>query len=366
MVPTVRWVALLVVVACGPRDVPDDGPFQAMPFTPPVETTPTTPPVDPGDTRPVNDRDFLPAAVAALGAATERVRVAEYLLYDDLGTDALIAAIGDAAGRGVRVQVLADETGEETASVLAALALRGAETALDHRDVTLHNKLIVADGIVLVGSHNVTSAALTANHEGSMLVRDDAVAAWYADWFDAVWEEPAAMVELAALDRDDLVPLADRQVTDALVACLDGATSEVDLVMYALAWDAAYPGSEVDRVMTALEAAHARGVATQVVLDRSEWVRDHAINDAAVARLLAAGLDVWFADASVTTHAKVLRCDDVVLVGDTNWSYTGLALVHGTTLRVALPEVASAYGAWIRGIQDAGQPAAVAPPPGGR
>lgn len=351
-----RWGALLVLAGCWsePRR-PDDGPFPALPYTPaggsPVTTTGAP---DPGATRPVNDGDYLDAAVAALGAASRRVRVAEYLLYDDPGTDALLDAIGDAAARGATVQVLADEEGSETAGVLASLAVRGVEASLDHRDVTLHNKLIVADDVVLVGSHNVTPSALHANREGSMLLRDPEVAAWYAAWFDAVWAAPQAVPTMPAWTRTDLVPLADRQVTDALIACLDGATDEVDLVMYAMAWDDAYPGSEVDRVMGALEAAHARGVTTRVVLDRSGWISKNGINDAAVARLRAAGLEVWRSDPSVTTHAKVLRCDDAVIVGDANWSYTGLALVHGTSVRVADPTVAAAYAAWVGAIQAAG------------
>ena len=84
-----------------------------------------------------------------------------------------------------------------------------------------------------------------------------------------------------------------------------------------------------------------------VVLDASEWVVDNAINDAAVARLESAGLEVHRMPTSPTTHAKVLKCDERVLVGDTNWSYTGLTLVHGVTLQSTTAGLAAEYDDYL-------------------
>ncbi|MCO4746357.1 MAG: hypothetical protein KC912_16290 [Proteobacteria bacterium] len=307
-------------------------------------------PPDVGDTRAVNDRDFTDAAVLAIDAAEVEIRVAEYLLYEGGQVDQILDALERAAERDVFVRVLADEEGDGTASVLHDLGLSGIETRLDDPTVTLHNKLILADGVALVGSHNFTNSALRYNHEGSVLVNDAAVADWYAGWFDAVWEGDP--FEAPPWSRTDLVPVADRMITPALVDCVGRATSEVDLLMYAIAWNEAYPDSEVDRVLGALEDAKGRDVDVRVTLDASDWIVDNQINDAAVLRLQAAGIPIWFAPSQITTHAKVLRCDDTVIVSDANWSYSGLELMHGTSLVVREPGVVDDYRAWMGAIRE--------------
>ncbi|MCB9678154.1 MAG: hypothetical protein H6737_23840 [Alphaproteobacteria bacterium] len=354
-----RALLPLLLVACsrGPATL-DTGP--AWPPVNPPPVAPAEPPWVPpevGPTRLVCDRDYLPAALLAVDAATERIRVAEFLVYEGSGVNALLDALEAAAGRGVEVQFLADEEGDGTAAAFWRLASAGIDTRFDGPARTLHNKLVVADDVAVVGSHNLTSSALNTNHEGSVLVADAEVAAWYATWFDAVWDAPDLDPELAPLDRDDLVPVADRGVNGALLDCLDEATSAVDVVMYAVAWNAAYPGSEVDQVLTALEGAAERGVEVRVVLDGSAWVVDNGINAAAHERLVLAGIPVWTAPSGTTTHAKVLRCDDTLIVSDANWSYSGLALMHGTSLVVRDPTVVADAVAWMDGIRAVSVPA---------
>jgi phosphatidylserine/phosphatidylglycerophosphate/cardiolipin synthase-like enzyme len=339
------------LVACrGPLDLPPASPPRGTDGETGQIPDPEPRPIDVGPTRAVYDRDFLPAALDALGAAQREVRVAQYLIYEDPAVNELLAAIEDAAARGVRVRFLADQEGDETAGALEDLAAAGVETAFDSPRTTLHAKLIVADDVALVGSHNFTDSALSRNHEGSTLVADSEVAGWYAAWFDALWTSPEEDPQVPPLGRSELVPIADRQVTEAVVACLDGATDRVDLVMYALTWDDRYPGSEVDRALLALEAAHARGVAVRVILDGSPWVLENGVDDAAITRLRAAGVPVWRTGTWVTTHAKALRCDQTTVVGDANWSYSGLALMHGTTLVSTLPALAAAHETFVEDV----------------
>lgn len=317
-------------------------------------TTNTAPPIpeDPGLTRAVNDRDFLPAALLAIHAAQSEIRVAEYLMYDDNSVNDIVWALAAAHDRGVHVQVLVDEEGDETQGRIDALSFVGVDTQFDSTSVTLHNKLIIADDAVLVGSHNFTGSALDRNREGSVFLRDAEIAAWYASWFDAVWDDPAANPPVQPWTRTDLAPLADRSVTQALVDCIDGAVTDIDVVMYALSWNDNYPGSEVDQVLTALEAAHLRGVAVSTVLDGSSWIVSNGINDDAIDRLSASGIPIWTAQANITTHAKVLRCDSTVIVGDANWSYSGLGLMHGTSVVVRDRAMAADYAAWIREMRN--------------
>ncbi len=332
------------------------------PFDP--DTSPSTSPptttedaeIDVGPTRAVNDRDFLLPALHVIEAASERIRIAEYLLYDDSPVDEIVVELLDAVERGVRVQVLADEEGPDTATVLASLEAGGVETQLDSNQVVLHNKLVIADDVVLVGSHNFTDAAMERNHEGTVLIDDGEVAAWYATWYDAMWEDPAPNPQMPAWSRTDLVPLADRMITDALLGCIEQADEDIELLIYAVAWNNAYPGSDVDLLLTALEEAHIRGVEVDVIVDGSFWIIENAINDDAISRLDDAGIPVWRTPASVTTHAKVLRCDEMVVVSDANWSYSGLEVMHGTSLMATTTSLVADYREWMRPIREDANP----------
>ena len=345
-------VALLLSSACV-----RSGPAQPSPFDNPTtgdteDTVPSIPVVEVGPTRAINNRDYLLAALDAIDAAQEHIRVAQYLLYDDTPVDALLQHLTDAAERGVLVQVLADEEGSETEEILSDLANQNIETQLDTKNTTLHNKLIVADNVVVVGSHNLTDAAMDRNHEGSVLVNDAEVATWYASWFDAMWVDPTPDPVTDPWTRTDLVPIADRMITEALLSCIEQATEDIEVLIYAIAYDANYPGSDVDRLLTALEDAHDSGVEVRVVVDGSFWIIDNHVNDAAIARLDDAGIQLWRTPASVTNHAKVLRCDDTVIISDANWSYSGLELMHGTSLQATTNDLSAAYRSWIKTIRE--------------
>ena len=54
-------------------------------------------------------------------------------------------------------------------------------------------------------------------------------------------------------------------------------------------------------------------------------------------------------------HAKVLRCDDRVIVGDANWSYSGLALYSGLSVVLEVSEVVEGYGGWLDAIWEGSQ-----------
>lgn len=360
--PILSWLALAGVLAvAGCRDLPTsdadfgDTPAWDRPDTDRVPDDPTPRP-DPGSTRLLPDAAYLPALLDAIDAADHHLRVAEFLLQQGDGVQQVVEALERAAARGVTVQVLADEEGGDTARSLAGLRQAGVETRLDSPSVTLHAKLVIADDVVLLGSHNLTTAALTLNREASVLVADAQVAAWYAAWFDDLWLGADASTLPTQPTPDDLLPTADTAVVDALLACLNAADDTIDLVLYALAWDDRYPGSEVDQLLTALTAAHDRDVAVRVVLDGSGWITEHTINDDAILRLRQAGVPVWTTPAQTVTHAKTLRCDDRVVVSDANWSYSGLALYRGVSLTLTDDAVVHDAMTWMDGVRATASP----------
>lgn len=109
------------------------------------------------------------------------------------GDDPLVAAIATSARGGATVQVqaaapfAADDTGN--AEALDWLAERGAATRDFDREglATLHNKGLVADDVVVVGSMNGNLHSRAQNREVALLLEGPGVADYYAALAEADW-----------------------------------------------------------------------------------------------------------------------------------------------------------------------------------
>ena len=92
-------------------------------------------------------------------------------------------AIGAAKQRGVEVRVILGDRQDEADPVLAQ--------PRDRREVpdtfSLHAKLLIADGVVFVGSENLSLTALTKNRELGALVFEPAAAAVVTTQFETDW-----------------------------------------------------------------------------------------------------------------------------------------------------------------------------------
>jgi phosphatidylserine/phosphatidylglycerophosphate/cardiolipin synthase-like enzyme len=288
------------------------------------------------------DGALLTEISQAIPAATEEIRVVQYTLWDGEPVDSLMQALQAAARRGVHVQVLADEEADTADRILAELEEAGAETKLDDPEVTTHNKFWVIDGVVYSGSHNLSVSALTRNREVSARTSDPATVARFNAYFEAIWEEPGSD---PAMDAPDGAVQAsfDNAAIDAWKSCMAGAETRVDLALYALAWDDRYPGGSVDTLLSELEGAVSRGVAVRVLLDQSDWIVENGINTASVQRLSENGVQVRGANPIETLHAKAMICDEESLIADSNWSYSGLELYHGASLRMPMVDPLDAW-----------------------
>lgn len=133
---------------------------------------------------PVNSR---PRILSFINAAETSIAVAAMYISDSAVRNALVARAS--AGVDVRV-LLADpawiDSNTQTAEELAA-------EGIPVRFLTtweLHAKLILADGVALVGSHNFSYTSLEDNREIGLLVEgtgiDDIAAQFETDWNDGV------------------------------------------------------------------------------------------------------------------------------------------------------------------------------------
>ncbi|HEX2066156.1 MAG TPA: phospholipase D-like domain-containing protein, partial [Candidatus Thermoplasmatota archaeon] len=152
---------------------------------------------------------------ALVAGATRRVEAQQLDLAlearNSLGwrsPDPLHAALAAAARRGVPVRVLAaapfssDDAGN--AAALASLAASGAQAATFQRPgiQALHNKGLVVDDAVVVGSLNGNHHSRSANREVALLVRGPGVADWFAGLFASDWDPPPPAVPPGVIGRD--------------------------------------------------------------------------------------------------------------------------------------------------------------------
>jgi phosphatidylserine/phosphatidylglycerophosphate/cardiolipin synthase-like enzyme len=126
---------------------------------------------------------YTDAIVQALSDAKRTILVQAYSF-----TSAPIAkALLDAHKRGVQVQVILDKSQRsEKYSSADFLANQGVSTMIDANHAIAHNKVMIIDGeTVLTGSFNFTKAAQESNAENLLILRDPALAAQYAQNWEA-------------------------------------------------------------------------------------------------------------------------------------------------------------------------------------
>jgi phosphatidylserine/phosphatidylglycerophosphate/cardiolipin synthase-like enzyme len=298
----------------------------------------------------INDRDYTPAAVHLINQAERRIYLLQFVIYDDGAVGQILDALISAQSRGVDIQVMADEEAGQTSQALQRLQEAGIDTKLDDPGVTTHNKMLVVDDHVLVGSHNFSANAMERNIESSVWVRRPQVTAFYARYFESLWQNTPRPDSREWSGEDDIMPIADRDIVHHLYACIEGAQTRVRIVLYAMTYNREYPDSDAIRLVDALVAARHRGVHVQIALDGSQWIRDNGINHAAMAVLLEGQVELRITPRRRVTHAKAVNCDDVLIIGDANWAHSSFALYNGTSVRLSRPENLREFEDWFANI----------------
>lgn len=109
----------------------------------------------------------------------------------------MLLHLSQAVRRGVKVKVILENTGnrdqkldEQNHRTKKNLEEKGVKVYLDSPRRTTHTKLIVIDQkTILLGSHNLTSAALKYNNEVSILLENHALAKSARDYMLTIIKE---------------------------------------------------------------------------------------------------------------------------------------------------------------------------------
>jgi len=380
---------LPIALAAGLIPPPGRAAAPAAPSTPMhpapiVAEARATPPVQLIETRPIESvlgNPLLPTAVASwlqvIGETRGTLDFEEFYLSTWPGepTEEVLAALGKAAARGVRVRLILDarmhRTYPRTADSLAKVtgfAVRLVDFGRIAGGVQ-HAKFFIADGAVSVlGSQNFDWRALEHIHEVGVVVRDARVAADFQRVFEMDWEAatpvgqppdttraytaaqaphprgtlPYAIVQ-APGDTVWLWPgwsprrfipdttLWDR---DLIVRALEAARHEI--VAQVLTYSPADRGTRDEVLDQALRRAAARGVRVRLIV--SDWESGSpALQDLqALARV--AGIEVKLStvpewSGGYIPFARVEHCKYAVIdtlttwVGTANWEPS---YFHGT------------------------------------
>ena len=128
----------------------------------------------------VSPNNARPRLLELIDSATRTLEVE--VMY--LAETTVRNAIGMAKQRGVNVRVLLSERSDESVPYLKGL---GIPVKFAPSSFYLHSKLIVADGVVFVGSENMSLTSLTKNREVGALVFEPTAAQVISSQFESDW-----------------------------------------------------------------------------------------------------------------------------------------------------------------------------------
>ncbi len=308
---------------------------------------------------------YLAALEEAFRAAAEYIHIAimSARYYDCVDRDQLWRQLVAAAGRGVEVKVLFDQSDwaprirERNKAAFVFLRSHGIEVRFDAAEITTHAKLVIIDGeIVILGSSNWNHSAFYHQEQANIIVICEVTAGAFAAYFTRLWEdelgEETIHLDLTALSEigPAVIPLFDTHDTqiygDVLLRLLNLARRSVYVVMHRIAHYPHFPDSLSNRILAALVDAAQRGLEVKVIIDDnapfSTWA-EHS--KAAALYLLMRGVCVRFDDPALITYAKLVIIDsEDILLGSTNWNFHSLERNNEVNIAILqTPQVAALY-----------------------
>lgn len=151
----------------------------------------------PGEIQVIADQEYFPTLLTLIQHARQSIELSMFIFKTTTSPQnrpTMIAKeLGNAVRRGVKVEILLEKSGydpklnEENEKVAAKLRRQGVTVRFDSPEVTTHTKVVIVDRrLVLLGSHNLTHAALAYNHEISLLIDSQPLADRLAGYLNLI------------------------------------------------------------------------------------------------------------------------------------------------------------------------------------
>jgi phosphatidylserine/phosphatidylglycerophosphate/cardiolipin synthase-like enzyme len=130
---------------------------------------------------------IFPSLNSLVASADQSVHFMAFSFTDDSLGDAMLAA----AGNGAEVQGLFETRGANTEySECNRLLASGLDVRLDANPATMHHKVLIIDGeIVITGSFNFSASAAESNDENLVIIYDPSIASLFELEFDRLMSE---------------------------------------------------------------------------------------------------------------------------------------------------------------------------------
>jgi cardiolipin synthase len=344
---------LLLLVSCsasqGASPAADAGDLLA-----PLDASPDAPEtLDPqGTIAPVFNQAYWTEVHELIENAQDSLKVVHFELNKDSAGDEISDLLAQAAARGIDVQVLLEDEVESNTARVEELGAAGVAVKLDDPGRTTHTKLVVADrSRALFGSTNWSWSSMRKNNETNVLVEDQQIAGYFADYADALWNAPKATWKGPVLASPLGRAFGDASYVPEALALIGAAEERVDLLLYGMSVDPDRPDSEVYTLLTAMKAARDRGVQVRIILDWSSYDRRmNRLNASNAAELRKLGFTVRFETPQTISHAKLLVSEKEALIGSNNWGYGGFVKNHEIGIRTPNTKVVQAAASYFDGI----------------
>ncbi len=285
---------------------------------------------------PVVDRQYFPAVLKLIQEAKKSVSISMFVVKSGMKVDILIKELKNAATRGVKVKILVENKIESNQFIINSLnGIKNIEIKFDFSRKTTHNKIIIIDGyIILIGSTNWTESSLGYANEANVIINDREIAEYFQEYFNYLWKDSSKDIFPFKNFKDEIIPIIDRQYFEVVNRMMGKATNRIFVMVYGfkLTWGGNNKG---DILANEIVKAKKRGVETKVLLERSNFnERLNIMNRHTIKYFKERGVESRVDDEDVITHAKVIVIDDAVILGATNWSYSGLEKWHNTDVLI--------------------------------
>ncbi|EHP85760.1 phospholipase D-like domain-containing protein [Methanotorris formicicus] len=134
----------------------------------------------------LNDEKYFYYVLNIIKSAEREIDIIMFSMFRCKQTEELLNALIEARKRGVMVRIILNkevESNKEAKNYLASERI-----SVKYSKTRVHNKLVIVDDIVVVGSHNWTDSGLFENKESSIAIRDKKVLKEEKEYFEALWE----------------------------------------------------------------------------------------------------------------------------------------------------------------------------------
>ena len=293
---------------------------------------------------PVVDRDYFPTAKKLIQEAKESIYISMFVMKrgkkPNSFVNLLIEELKNAAKRGIKIRILLENKKVNQPTVDSLRDTRNIEIKFDSPQKTTHNKIVLIDqNTILIGSTNWTEKSIGYANEANVVIKDKEVTEYFQEYFDRLWKDSSKDISSFKNFTGDIIPLIDRQYFDVVKELMSKSTQRIFVMVYGFKLSEA-GDTKGDVLANEMIKAKRRKVETKVLLEKSNFSNQlNKMNSETIKYFKENGVDARFDSKNIITHSKVVIIDDAVILGATNWSYTGLEKWHNTDILIRKREI---------------------------